>query len=97
MAVSLTEMLVARGGKAKFLEFGRLASREGAEAALERHYDIREVTSCSLSGKAGSALKRPLRVPSSLTTPVHVGYGRLARSAILRPVVDNTADRRPVL
>ena len=43
MAVSLTEMLLARGGKAKFLEFGRTASREGTEAALERHYDIREV------------------------------------------------------
>ena len=44
MAVSLTEMLLEHGGKAKFLEFGRAASREGTQRALERHYDIREVT-----------------------------------------------------
>lgn len=43
LAVSLTEMLLAQGGKAKFLEFGRTASREGTQRALERHYSIREM------------------------------------------------------
>lgn len=43
MAVSVTEMLLARGGKAKFLEFGRDAGREGTQRALERHYRIRDL------------------------------------------------------
>jgi hypothetical protein len=43
VAVSLTEMLLSKGGKRTLLDFGRAASREGVQPALARFYRLQEV------------------------------------------------------
>lgn len=49
VAASLTEMLVARGGKAKFLTFAVDGKRDGWPAALRKHYGIRDVAALQAS------------------------------------------------
>jgi hypothetical protein len=74
VAVSLTEMLLESGGKQTFLEFGRMAGRDGFQPAIARYYQVRDMAELQIRWQkwvSRSASASPQL--SRLTAPIHRG------------------------